>query len=306
MTKIKNIVALAIFTSLIFACDDNNLRINPFADVDHISLAVSDNDSIVKFLNNHYYDTDVDSLKLLVTGKTALIDDNTKLKTVNVTENGIDYKLYVYVVREGDTGNDPDKGSPTKLDSVFVKYTGRTMSGETFSDFDFDSNTTGAWFNLLSVIKGWSYGYTKLKGGELKKDPNTGGVFNGPITYLNGGKGLLFIPSGLAYPSSNTQNYSSNLVDTNLLFFIDLLDFVPNTDHDNDGLASVNEDVDNDGEVFNDDTDGDGFPNYFDVDDDGDGIFTKDEDANNDGDPSNDFSDPNNPTLPDYLNPDIN
>ncbi len=45
MTKIKNIVALAIFTSLIFACDDNNLRINPFADVDHISLAVSDNEA---------------------------------------------------------------------------------------------------------------------------------------------------------------------------------------------------------------------------------------------------------------------
>jgi FKBP-type peptidyl-prolyl cis-trans isomerase len=305
MTKIKNILAAVFIASLIYACGDDNLRINPFADVDHISLAASDNDSIVKFLKNHYYDTDVDSVKLLVAGKTALMDDIPKLKIIDVIENGIDYKLYVYVSKEGDTGNDPDKGSPTKLDSVFVKYAGRTMSGSGFSDTNFDSNTRGIWFNLLSVIKGWSHGYTALKGGELKKDPSTGGVFNGPITYLNGGEGVLFIPSGLAYPSSNTQNYSNNLVDTNLLFFIDLLDFVPDTDHDNDGVASIDEDVDKDGSIFNDDTDNDGFPNYFDVDDDGDDVFTKDEDANNDGDPTNDFSDPDNASLPDYLNPNI-
>ena len=36
-----------------------------------------------------------------------------------------------------------------------------------------------------------------------------------------------------------------------------------------------------------------------------DGITTKNEDANGDGDPRNDFSDPNNPNLPDYLNPAI-
>ncbi|MGK0413807.1 MAG: FKBP-type peptidyl-prolyl cis-trans isomerase FkpA [Polaribacter sp.] len=307
MAKIKNIFAVAIVAILMYACgDDNNFIVNPFADVDHISLAVSDNDSIVKFLKNHYYDTEVDSVKLLVTGKTAMFDDNVHLKTMEVTENAIDYKLYVYVAREGDAGADPDKGYPTKVDSVFVKYAGRTMSGATFSDTNFDSNTRGGWFNLLSVIKGWSYGYTNLKGGELKKDPNTGGIFNGPITYLNGGKGVLFIPSGLAYPSTNPQNYSSNLVDTNLLFYIDLLDFVPDTDHDNDGVATIDEDIDNDGNLFNDDTDSDGFPNYFDVDDDGDGVFTADEDANNDGDPTNDFSDPINPTLPDYLNPAIN
>ena len=34
-------------------------------------------------------------------------------------------------------------------------------------------------------------------------------------------------------------------------------------------------------------------------------VLTKDEDANGDGDPRNDFSDPKNPNLPDYLNPNI-
>ena len=40
------------------------------------------------------------------------------------------------------------------------------------------------------------------------------------------------------------------------------------------------------------------------VDDDNDGVLTKDE-GGADGDPINDFNDPNNPTLPDYLNPDV-
>ena len=290
-------------TIIIYACDDQLAGFaNPFADVDHISLAVSDNDSLVKFLTNHYYDKTIDSLKPIETGQLPLIND-VNLKTIDVIENDIDYKLYVYVAEEGDPSPDVDKGYPTTVDSVFVKYTGKTISGTSLSDFNFDSNTTGIWFNLLSVVRGWSYGFTKFKGGQLKKDPVTGGAFNGPVTFLNGGKGILFIPSGLAYPSSNANNQTNSLVDTNLMFYIDLLDFVPDTDHDNDGVKTILEDIDGDGLVTNDDTDGDGFPNYFDLDDDGDGILTKNEDANGDGDPTNDFSDPNNPKLADYLNP---
>ncbi len=113
------------------------------------------------------------------------------------------------------------------------------------------------------------------------------------------------MPSGLAYPSSNSQNWSNTLVDTNIMFYIDLLTIVENTDHDSDNVPSIKEDADNDGNVNNDDTDSDGIPNYFDTDDDGDGVLTKNEDKNGDGDPTNDFNDPSNPTLPDYLNPDI-
>lgn len=305
MTKLKNLLLLLIATVIIYSCDDTNFFNDPFADVDHEALAISDNDSIVKFLTNHYYDSVLDSVKPIETGQVALIDDE-KLETISVTENDIDYKLYVYVAVVGNSGSDPDKGNPTKTDSVFVKYSGRTMSGSSFSDVDFDSNTTGIWFNLLSVIDGWTHGFTKFKGGELKKDPVTGGAFNGPITYLNGGKGVLFIPSGLGYPSSNTNNYSSSLVDTNLMFYVELLDLVKDTDHDNDSVPSIFEDIDLDGDVSNDDTDEDGLPNYFDTDDDGDGVLTKDEDANGDGDPTNDFSDPNQPNIPDYLNADIN
>jgi hypothetical protein len=58
-------------------------------------------------------------------------------------------------------------------------------------------------------------------------------------------------------------------VDQNLLFYIELLDFVKDTDHDNDGIPS------------------------------------SEEDNNGDGDLTNDFSDTDFPTTPDYLNPNV-
>ena len=92
-----------------------------------------------------------------------------------------------------------------------------------------------------------------------------------------------------------------------LIFKIELLDLVENTDHDNDGLASYLE-IENttiQSDPLKVDTDGDLFANYRDADDDNDGTPTSKEDANGDGDPRNDFNDPNNPTIPDYLNPNI-
>jgi FKBP-type peptidyl-prolyl cis-trans isomerase FkpA len=302
MNKIKNIVAIVFFAILIYSCgDDNNTINNPFADIDHTALALSDNDSLVKFLKGHYYDNSLDSVKTLISGETALYVDS-KLDSMEVTENDIDYKLYVYVAAEGNPSPDIDNGSPSQIDSVFIKYSGRALFGTSLSTAAFDGNSAGIWFTLSSLIKGWSYGFTNFKGGSLKTDPVTGGVFNGPITYLNGGKGVLFIPSGLAYPSSNTGNYSNSLVDSNLMFYIDLLTFAPDTDHDNDSIPSYLEDLDVDGNVNNDDTDGDFFPNYLDADDDGDGILTINEDANGDGNLENDDEDGDG--IPNYLDSD--
>ncbi|TYB79065.1 DUF6252 family protein [Bizionia myxarmorum] len=70
-------------------------------------------------------------------------------------------------------------------------------------------------------------------------------------------------------------------------------------DDDNDSLLTVNEDVNANGDVTDDDTDGDGVPNYLDNDDDGDGILTINEDANSDGDVTNDDTDGDG--IPDYL-----
>ncbi|MEQ9423635.1 MAG: putative Ig domain-containing protein [Cyclobacteriaceae bacterium] len=73
-------------------------------------------------------------------------------------------------------------------------------------------------------------------------------------------------------------------------------------DDDNDGITNSDEDIDNDGNPHNDDTDGDGIPNFMDTDDDGDGIPTEDEDINNDDDPTNDDTDGDN--IPNYLDTD--
>ena len=48
-------------------------------------------------------------------------------------------------------------------------------------------------------------------------------------------------------------------------------------DIDADGLLSSMEDLDGDNDILNDDTDGDGLPNFRDSDDDGDGTITANE-----------------------------
>ncbi|MCF7569307.1 hypothetical protein L3X37_13200 [Sabulilitoribacter arenilitoris] len=71
---------------------------------------------------------------------------------------------------------------------------------------------------------------------------------------------------------------------------------------DNDEVPLALEDVNGDGNLENDDTDGDGLWNYIDIDDDGDNILTIDEDLNDDGDPTNDDTD--NDGIPNYLDDD--
>ena len=274
-----------------YACDDDTFGV-PVDDFDYEGQALIDNDSILVFLENHYYNDAIDSVQPLVTGATALINDS-RLLTQDVTDFDVDYKLYVFVKNEGSPM--PEKGYPTEVDSVLVKYKGQYFNS-TVELIDFDERTVNPlWLTLNSVIRGWSHGFTNFKGGENITN-------NGPITYVNGGKGVLFIPSGLAYGKFGTAGIPPS---SSLLFYIELYDVVENTDHDLDSVPSILEDPDVDGEPRNDDTDRDGFPNFLDPDDDNDGIATKDE-GGADGDPTNDFNDPNNPTLPDYLNPDIN
>lgn len=61
------------------------------------------------------------------------------------------------------------------------------------------------------------------------------------------------------------------------------LDALDCLDEDEDGVPNSYEDVDMDGDVENDDTDGDGIPNYMDDDDDGDGLLTVTETFDTDG-----------------------
>ncbi|MDH5368281.1 MAG: gliding motility-associated C-terminal domain-containing protein, partial [Cyclobacteriaceae bacterium] len=84
-----------------------------------------------------------------------------------------------------------------------------------------------------------------------------------------------------------------------------MIEMLPVTtlDSDGDGVLDSVEDINGDGNPDNDDTDGDGIPDYLDDDDDGDGIPTQDEDNDGNGDFMNDDCD--NDGVPDYLDADI-
>lgn len=290
MMKCKHLIYAGLLSVLLYACGSSNNT--PF---DHAAQAVIDKDSIAKFLKNNYYDATLDSIKPLVAGKTALINDP-KLKSKNVKEDDIDYTLYYYENRVGNPV--PDKGFPTVMDSVLVKYGGVRMINTSKLSASFDRNS-GVWFLLTglgssSVIRGWTYGLVNFKGGRNATN-------NGPLTYVDGGKGILIIPSGLAYRNNVRSSIPAN---SNLIFYVELWDHVKDTDHDNDGLASILEieDATKESDPRKVDTDKDNIPNYLDADDDNDGTLTKDEDANGDGDPRNDDKDKDG--IPDYLDRD--
>jgi len=71
---------------------------------------------------------------------------------------------------------------------------------------------------------------------------------------------------------------------------------------DDDDVSAEDEDRNNDGDLTNDDSDGDTIPDYIDFDDDGDGIKTANEDVDGDGNPMNDDTDGDN--IPNYLDND--
>ena len=288
---IKKFFVVILWVLIIFyACNQDNSNIY-VDDFDHEAQALIDNDSLIDFFETHYYDDLLDSIQPIVSEGMSLINDP-RLLIQNVTENEVDYKLYVFIKSEGNPN--PDKGYPSVVDSVLVKYKGKYFNTtDDLINFE-DRSFSPIWLRLNTVIRGWSHGFTNFKGGENVTD-------NGPITYINGGKGVLFIPSGLGYRNFGTPTIPPN---ASLMFYIELFDIVENTDHDNDSIPSILEDPDGDGDPRNDDTDSDNIPNYLDQDDDNDGVLTRNE-GGDDGDPTNDFSDPENPTLPNYLNPDI-
>ncbi|WP_397446842.1 peptidylprolyl isomerase [Polaribacter sp. R77954] len=269
MTKIKYLFALILFAAIVYACDDNlNGFTNPYENVDYEALAISDNDTIVTFLESHYYNESLDSLQLIDANQTSLLADS-RLEIIETEQNSINYKLYVFVTEEGVTT--PPKGNPTEMDSIFVNRKGIQLLNNSLDTDPFDeadetwwslANTFGISGSASTPIRGWTKGFPILKPGENITN-------NGPLTFQNTGKGFIFIPSGLAYPSINYQlgGLDNALFDQIIVFKVELLDFVKDTDHDNDGIPSI------------------------------------EEDADGDGDPTNDYSDSSQPNLPDYLNP---
>lgn len=78
--------------------------------------------------------------------------------------------------------------------------------------------------------------------------------------------------------------------------------FLVTDQDDNDGVPAFEEDINGDGNLFNDDTDGDGIPDFLDTDDDNDNVPTSVEIVNNDN--PNVYPDFDEDGIPNYLDED--
>lgn len=275
-----------------------------FVEADRTEQQVIDGDSLIGYLQTHYYnsgtfttpgnyraadivieelpkDTNGNYLPMPNPTTNTLLFDAVETFTTSYLD--VEYVYYVLSLNEG--GGD----RPHFCDNIRLNYSGFQQSGAVF-----DSAVNPVTFDLLNVIQGWRLVMPKFRAAE--GDPVI--EPDGTITYNNYGTGVMFLPSGLAYfgtPPLGLPTYA------NLIFKFELYQTEIN-DHDNDLVPSYKEDLNGDGNLYNDDTDGDGIPNFLDADDDGDRVLTKHEDIDNDGDPTND--DTNGNGIPNYLDKD--
>jgi hypothetical protein len=281
---------------VIYSCSKDSSSIEEIPANDIGPQYVLENDSIVEFLQTHFYNykdfenlSSNNTVELLIDtisgdniDKISLFDQVSTLSIDIEDDNNemISHNMYYIINREG------NGDSPTVADSVFVAYMGMTLGNTTF-----DNRKNPTWLDNTTVVRGFKEFTALLKRGDIST--------NNDGTYLlsNYGIGMAIMPSALGYYNNSTlliPAYSP------LIFQINLTTY-NSTDHDHDGINSIDEDLNGDHVFSNDDTDEDNLPNYRDADDDGDGVLTIDEyDADGDGV----VDDTDGDGIPDYLDND--
>jgi len=290
-------LALLLAVSLSSCDSDDNNTSEPVALRDFSEQFLVDDALLVDYLSTHFYNYEdfprtegtevtisIDTISGDNADKTPLFEQVQQLSVPITDANGVEtnHTLYYLVAQQG---SELDK-KPSIVDSTYVSYRGQLLTGTMF-----DQSITPVWFDNLTLVSGFRYGIQNFAPGTFSQD------VDGTISFQDYGQGILFMPSGLGYFSSargNIPEYSP------IVFTVSV--YTSNmADHDNDGVFSVDEDPDGDGDPLNDDTDDDGTPNLLDFDDDGDGILTSRElDVDNDGV----IDDTDNDGIPDYLDAD--
>lgn len=281
----KNYLKLFSFLLvLLMACSPDDPEINLVPDRDRTEQQVTDNSLLLYFLDVHYYNnrdlsemvnpsvadiiiTKLEDGETVPNGHTLLVNSSDLVTLTSVFE-GATYQYYVLKLNQGGGSN-----SPKFTDRVRVLYEGRLVSD--LSIFDnavspVDFNLVGFGVNSPGVITGWQRVFPEFKEAASFSSGAT-------ISYNDFGLGVMFIPSGLSYYSRQLRGIPSY---SNLVFKFALLQ-VEEFDHDNDGIPSYLEDLNNNLTTFDDNTDGDATPNYVDFDDDGDGVLTINEHFHN-------------------------
>lgn len=280
-----------------------------------LSEVIEENETeIQEYLETHFYRLDPDANNRVVidtiagenAGETPL-STFVKDTLINVSaiqfnlddgEEDIPHKLYYISIRNG------EGGSPTVADSTLLRFEGKLLDNT-----NFDATADFSWQELPFFIRGFSNGIAKLKAGT---NAGVEEMPDGTVQFSDSGIGLIIIPSGLAYfnspPTASIPAYAP------LVFSVEVGLFIEDTDNDNDGIPSIDEDLNGNGDIFDDNTDNDvereqglllGIPNFQDIDDDGDGVLTREEISDENGNIIFPYPDSNNDGTPDYLDPDV-
>ena len=199
--------------------------------------------------------TELASGESLPTGHTMLID---AVETHNTVLLDVDYEYYILRLNQGG-GED----RPNFPDNVRVNYQGTLLDGTLF-----DSSVNSVVLDMSQLVPGWGRVISQFNVAEnYTLNPD------GTVSFSDPGFGVMFLPSGLGYYSGGAASITPY---SNLLFKFEVYQ-TEVIDHDDDGIPSWVEDVDEDIDLSNDDTDDNGLADFIDVDDDGDGVLTIDE-----------------------------
>lgn len=292
-------IFLAVFAVSCNKDDDGGLP-EPIPPRDREEQEVDDQQALNDYLDTHFYNYEefenppadfdyvikIDTINAANSDKTPL-SSSPNLESKNFTYEGVNYELYVLKVREGAA----EQPKPKFSDSTFVAYEGSLLNRSVF-----DISRSPVWFDLTRTVAGFGQAITEFRGAsgfEVLPD-NT-------VEWTNDfGIGAMFLPSGLGY-FNNPNSAQNNIPPYSPLVFTFRLYGVNEADHDNDGIPSWMEDINNDQRVGNDDTDGDLIADFLDTDDDGDFIPTREEISDADGNIIIPYPDTNGDGIPNYL-----
>ena len=269
MNNFLKIFFLTIFAFILTNCTttDDEIPATPINDFGE--QYTTDTANIKKFLQTHSVTVDANNN---VTGYPAVLPADIansiwgavdaihkpSLLERTITYNGTNYIVYYLKLNQG-IGD-----YPCNVDSAQVDYIGSLLptvaSDAVATPFQIGDNKI--FFNLnpflqQPVIRGWS---------EIIPQFNAATTLNS----FDYGAGVMFIPSGFAYFNASSTKIPSY---SPLIFSFKLFGVI-HLDQDNDGILSVNEDLNADRYVTTEDTDGDGRANFNDGDDDNDNVLT--------------------------------
>ena len=203
----------------VFSCEEDQETIISTPENDRTEQQVIDNDSLVVYLNTHYYNSsevnammnpslqDLIFIELLdgevVPSDHSLLIDNVEIKTTSHMD--VEYLYYVLKIKQGD-----GEMSPEFTDDIKVNYWGALTDGSVF-----DQTTTPIVNDLSTFIPGWH---------RVLPDFNVSDSFvsniDGSVSYSGYGMGAMFIPSGLGYFSTYQDGIPTY---SNLIFKFELM-----------------------------------------------------------------------------------